>query len=130
MFIAILVLSFLFITICMHFYILWRVNSYLITKEGLFVFRLKNIFFLETEMIPLEKMSTFDMNKKGILGTLFGYGDIMLASLITDNSIGGATIFLKNISRPNKVLNKIQSVSKYYSDPLLKILEKDVIDIA
>jgi hypothetical protein len=129
MFISLLILSFLFVIVCTHFYVLWRVNSYLITREGLFVFRLKDIFFLETEMIPIEKMSTFDMNKKGFWGTVLEYGDIILASLITDN-IGTATIFIKNISHPKKVLNEIRRVSKNYSNPLLKILENDVIDTA
>lgn len=128
MFITLLILAFLFVTICVRFYIFWRLNSYLITKEGLFVFHLKHIFFLETEVIPLEKMSTFDMKKKGIWSSIFGYGDIILASLITDSNVGAATIFLKKIWRPQKVLNEMQRIAKHHSHPILKTLENDVID--
>lgn len=129
-FIALLILLFLFITICARFYIFWRINSYLITKEGLFVFRLKDIFFIETEMIPLEKMSTFDMYKKGFWATIWGYGNIILASLITDKSIGTATIFLEKIWHPRRVLQEIQKISKKHSHELIKTLKNDVIDTA
>ena len=116
------------ISLCVHFYIFWRLNSFLVTKEALYIFRFKTIFSIETEMIPLEKISTFDMEKSGLWATMFGYGNIILASLITDSSVGTATIFLKNISRPQQTLEKIKNITQIHSDRLLKIIKNDAIN--
>ncbi len=104
---------FAYVILLLRNYVYWRINSYLIVpEEGLYIFKAKGLFSLSSENVPFNKISTFDHNKSGFGSQIFGYGDIMLASIITNKETGaGANIVLKKILNPRQVIAQMKKLA-------------------
>ncbi len=90
--------------------VFWRLNSYLVVpNEGLYRFKAKSLFSLSSENIPFDKIRTIDIYHKGAGSQIFGYGDIVLASIITNKEENsGSKLTLKQIYKPKKVVAKLK----------------------
>ncbi len=97
-------------TLGLRRYIYWRLNSYLVVPgEGLYIFKARNLFSLTSENVPFDKISTIDLKIEGMGSQIYGYGDIILASIIT-NKETGATIILQRIFKPKVVIKEIRKI--------------------
>ena len=91
-------------------YVYWRLNSYLVVpNEGLYILKARGLFSITSENVPFNKISTIDLKFEGMGSQMFRYGDIVLASIIT-NKETGATIILQQIFKPKVVVSQIQKI--------------------
>lgn len=86
-------------------YMMWYFSVYIVTNERIRQISQKGIFKKSVVDLGLDKIQSISYGVSGILAGLFGYGTILIQT-----GVGDLTISV--VSKPEKIYNKLQDVSK------------------
>lgn len=92
-------------------FIHWHMNVSLVFPETLQTFYFHNILRQHHEGIELERLNTFDLEKKGLLPYLLNYADLNLSTVVKESGAEDK-LTIQRVWKPEEALKVI----KYYSD--------------
>ncbi len=79
-------------------YILWLVNSYVLTNKRLIILNYKNLLNKTVLESPVERILNVSFVSQGLMPALFGYGSVLVqVTGLTDPMV------LENVSHPNSI---------------------------
>lgn len=86
-------------------YILWYFSLYVVTTERLRQITQKGLFSKSVVDLQLDKIESISYSIPGLLASISGYGTILIQTLVGD-------LVISNVSKPEKVYNKLQNAVK------------------
>jgi hypothetical protein len=104
-------------------YTLWLLNVTLVTNERVLIFNYSGVFNKETLEAPLENISHISRKTKGILPSLFGYGDILIQMHGVQEPLT-----IKNIRHPQETAEIIWKNAKSNQKTIYNNQEEPVVE--
>lgn len=86
-------------------YVLWLLNSYVITSQRLVVIIYHNLFQKQVVESPVERILNISFKQKGVSQSLLGYGDVVVQIVgLVD------PLIFRHVRNPNKVKDQLWQV--------------------
>ena len=106
-----IVLLFLMVSAALVAFVHWHMNVSLVFPETLQTFYFHNILRQHHEGIELERLNTFDLEKRGLLPYILNYADLNLSTVVKESDAEDK-LKIRRVWKPEEALKVI----KYYAD--------------
>lgn len=90
----------------LYYYVLWYFTVYIVTNERIRQVSQKSFFSKSVIDLDLDRVENISYNVPGFFGSLFGYGTIIIQTLVGDLTIS-------YVSKPEKIYNRLQNTLNY-----------------
>jgi Bacterial PH domain len=104
---ALIGLSLLVLMHALRVFIIWRLNTYVITNQRLLHYGQKGLFDQTVTETPLERILNVSYKTEGIISTMIGYGDVIVQVVGLMEPI-----ILKNIDTPMAIKDYLWEMHK------------------
>lgn len=86
-------------------YMLWYFSVYIVTNQRLRQVNQKGLFKKSVVDLGLDKIQSISYGVPGVLGGMFGYGTILIQTVVGDLKIS-------MVAKPEKIYNELQNVAE------------------
>lgn len=89
------------IILFLYHYIMWYFTIYIVTNQRIRQVTQKGFFGKDVVELHLSKIQNISYNIPGFSGEMFGFGTLIIRTLVGD-------LVIKNVEHPDKIYNKLQ----------------------
>jgi len=87
-----------------YYFLMWYYTYYLVTDQRIRQITQKGFFGKDVIELRLSKIQNISYNVPGFSGEIFGFGTIVIQTIVGD-------LVIKNVEHPDKIYNKLQDAA-------------------